>query len=179
MNFTEFHFIRPYWLLALIPAIAVLILLLRGKLNQGNWSQVCDAELLPFVLQDRVANQSRFSLFLAMFSSLLVIFALAGPTWEKIPAPVFRNQAALVIALDLSHSMDANDIKPSRLIRARYKINDILKQRKDGQTALLVYAGDAFTVTPLTDDNETIASQISALTTGIMPRQGSNALLAL
>jgi Ca-activated chloride channel family protein len=96
-----------------------------------------------------------------------------------MPSPVFRNESALVIALDLSLSMDAEDIKPSRLIRARYKIADILKQRKDGQTALLVYAGDAFTVTPLTDDTETIDSQLSALTTDIMPSDGNNTELVL
>ena len=75
--------------------------------------------------------------------------------------------------------MDASDIKPSRLSLARYKIADILKQRKDGQTALIVYAGDAFTVTPLTEDTETIASLISSLTTDIMPAQGSNTVSAI
>ncbi|MBZ4201971.1 MAG: VWA domain-containing protein, partial [Methylovulum sp.] len=84
-----------------------------------------------------------------------------------------------VIVLDLSHSMDAKDITPSRLLRARYKIADILKQRKDGQTALVVYAGEAFTVTPLTTDTETINNQLSALQTDIMPSQGSDTGLAL
>ena len=179
MNLAEFHFIRPYWLLALIPAIIMTVLLLKNKLNQGNWANVCDAELLPFVLQNKGTQQSRLSLSAGVIACLLVVFALAGPTWERLPTPVFRNDAALVIALDLSRSMDANDVKPSRLSRARYKIADILKKRKDGQTALLVYAGDAFTVTPLTEDTETIASQISALTTEIMPSQGSNTVLAL
>ena len=85
----------------------------------------------------------------------------------------------MVIVLDLSRSMDAADIKPSRLVMARYKIADILKQRKDGQTALLVYAGDAFTVTPLTNDTETIDNQLSALTTDIMPSDGNNTARAL
>ena len=119
-------------------------------------------------------SQSRWPLTTGAIAALLAIVALAGPTWQRLPSPVFRNESALVIALDLSRSMDAEDIKPSRLIRARYKIADILKQRKDGQTALLVYAGDAFTVTPLTDDTETIDSQLSALTTDIMPSEGSN-----
>ena len=179
MNLAEFHFIRPYWLLAFIPAIAVIILLLKNKLNQGNWSNVCDAALLPYVLQEKPVHQTRWALSAGTFSCLLVIISLAGPTWERLPSPVFRNDAALVIALDLSRSMDASDIKPSRLSRARFKIADILKQRKDGQTALLVYAGDVFTVTPLTEDTETIASQLSALTTEIMPSQGSNTALAL
>lgn len=179
MNLAEFHFIRAYWLLALIPALILIIVLLKNKLNQGSWADVCDAELLPFVLQNKASQQSRLSLSAGAIACLLAVIALAGPTWERLPAPVFRNDAALVIALDLSRSMDANDVKPSRLSRARYKIADILKKRKDGQTALLVYAGDAFTVTPLTEDTETIASQISALTTEIMPSQGSNTVLAL
>ncbi|HIF53778.1 MAG: VWA domain-containing protein [Methylococcales bacterium] len=179
MSLAEFHFIRPYWLLALIPTLFIFFALLKNKLNQGNWSAICDPALLPFVIQDRDVNHSHQSLSVGSVASLLIIIALAGPTWERLPSPVFRNDAALVIALDLSRSMDVTDITPSRLSRARFKIADILQQRKDGQTALLVYAGDVFTVTPLTADNETIASQISALTTEIMPSQGSNTLLAI
>jgi len=179
INLAEFHFVRPFWLLALIPAIAMTVFLLKNKLNQGNWSNVCDAELLPFILQQKSVPHSRWTLSAGAIASVLTIIAIAGPTWERLPSPVFRNDAALVIALDLSQSMNSSDIKPSRLSRARFKIADILKQRKDGQTALLVYAGDAFTVTPLTEDTETIASQLSALTTDIMPSQGSNTSQAL
>ena len=179
MTIGDFHFIRPYWLAALIPYLAILALMLRNKPAQGNWSAVCDAALLPYLLQKKTLKQNRRPLTAAAVAALLTIIALAGPTWQRLPSPVFRNDSALVIVLDLSVSMDAADIKPSRLIMARYKIADILKQRKDGQTALLVYAGDAFTVTPLTDDTETIGSQLSALNTDIMPSQGSNAALAL
>ncbi len=179
MNLTEFHFIRPYWLIAVIPYFAIMILMLRNKLGRGNWASVCDAALLPYLLQEKEVNQSRWLMTTGAIATLLVIIALAGPTWERLPAPVFRNDSALVIALDLSRSMDAEDIKPSRLIRARYKIADILKKRKDGQTALLVYAGDAFTVTPLTDDVQTIDSQLEALNTNIMPSQGSNTVAVL
>lgn len=179
MNLADFHFIRPYWLLALIPYGVLLVLILRSKLRQGNWSAVCDAALLPYLLQEKAARQSRWPLTAGAVAAFLAIIALAGPAWERLPAPVFRNDSALVIALDLSRSMDAADIKPSRLVRARYKIADILRQRKDGQTALLVYAGDAFTVTPLTDDTETIASQLEALNTNIMPTQGSNTAVVL
>jgi len=179
MNLTEFHFIRPYWLIAFIPYLVILVIMLRNKLARGDWSAVCDTALLPYLLQDNVMKKNRWSLTAGAIATFLAITALAGPAWKRLPAPVFRNDSALVIALDLSRSMDAEDIKPSRLIRARYKIADILKQRKDGQTALLVYAGDAFTVTPLTDDTETIGSQLEALTTGIMPSQGSNAGMVL
>lgn len=179
MNFFEFHFIRPYWLLALLPLVILSALSLRRRLSQGHWASVCDAELLPYLLQDTVARSSRWPATVMPIAALLAIVAMAGPTWERLPVPVFRNDSALVIALDLSDSMNAEDIKPSRLIRARYKIADMLKQRKDGQTALLVFSGDAFTVTPLTNDTETIASQLDALTTDIMPTSGRNTAAVL
>lgn len=174
MNINEFHFIRPLWLLALIPNVIILAAMVRNKLGQVNWSAVCDAALLPYLLQDKAVRQNRWPFAVGALAAFIAIIALAGPSWQRLPSPVFRNDSALVIALNLSRSMDAEDIKPSRLIRARYKIADLLKQRKDGQTALLVYAGDAFTVTPLTNDTETIASQLEALTTDIMPSPGSN-----
>jgi len=177
---SEFHFLRPLWLLAL-PAVAALITgLLRAKQSRRGWAAVCDAQLLPFVLagQRRAQRRSSAPWLVGLTGSLLVI-ALAGPTWERLPQPVFRDQSALVIALDLSRSMDAGDLKPSRLIRARHKITDILRTRQAGQTALLVYAGEAFTVTPLTDDADTILNQLGSLDTGMMPSQGSRADLAL
>ncbi len=179
MNFSEFHFIRPYWLLAFLPLAMLVFFTVKHKLRQGSWQAVCDPELLPFVLQEKELKHSRTPLITSCLTAILAITALAGPTWQRVPTPVFRNAAALVIALDLSRSMDAPDIKPSRLERARYKVADLLKKRKDGQTALLVYAGSAFTVTPLTDDTETINNQLSALTTDIMPAQGSQSDLAI
>lgn len=179
MNLAEFHFIRPYWLLALLPYVGILFFLLKSKLSRGNWASVCDEDLLPYLLQEKAVTQSRWPLTTGALATLLIITAIAGPTWNRLPSPVFRNDSALVIALNMSPTMNAEDIKPSRLIRARYKIADILALRKDGQTALLVYSGDAFTVTPLTDDSETIASQLEALTTNIMPSEGSNTELAI
>ncbi|MDP3838393.1 MAG: VWA domain-containing protein, partial [Methylococcales bacterium] len=179
MELTDFHFIRPLWLLAIVPMMVIAFFLWRNKLSRGNWVACCDAELLPFLLEENAANHSRVWLITGVIATLLVIIALAGPTWQRLPSPAFRNEAALVIALNLSPSMDAADIKPSRLTIARYKIADILKQRKDGQTALLVYSGAAFTVTPLTNDINTIDSQLSALTTDIMPTEGNNTAAVL
>ncbi|MEE8320761.1 MAG: VWA domain-containing protein, partial [Gammaproteobacteria bacterium] len=179
IDFSQFHFLRPLWLLALIPLIIVIWMLAVRKLGSRSWETVCDAELLPFILIGRSIQTRRWSLGLIGSCGLLAILSLAGPTWEQLPQPVFQSQSALVIALDLSRSMEASDIKPSRLERARFKIADLLKLRQEGQTALLVYAGEAFTVTPLTDDTKTIASQLPALTTLMMPAHGSDAGRAL
>jgi len=179
INFAAFHFLRPVWLWALIPLSLVAILWARQRLSRGSWVSVCDGRLLPYILEDSNGRDARWPLWAFFFSGILCVVALAGPTWKQRPSPVFRNESAVVIVLDLSRSMDATDIKPSRLRRANYKISDILKLRKDGQTALVVYAADAFTVTPLTDDTETIQNQLSALTTRMMPAQGSRADIAL
>ncbi len=172
-------FLRPQWFLCVIPVLVLGWLLWKKKLGSREWVQVIDPVLLPYLLQDGKGKTSNwFSIFWILLS-LLIITALAGPAWKKIPLPVFNQQSALVILLDLSQSMDAGDIKPSRLARARLKIADLLKTRKEGQTALIAYAGTAYTVTPLTDDTQTIQSLLSSLTTNIMPSQGSRTDLAI
>lgn len=175
---SEFHFLRPWWLLASLPFALFCWHLLRRR-QSGDWHRICDAALLPHILVDDAGRPVRPTWPLLALGGALAILALAGPVWERLPTPTVRNDSALIIALDLSRTMDAADVKPSRLERARYKIADILKQRKDGLTALLVYSGEAFTVTPLTDDAETINSQLSALSSALIPTQGSRADLAL
>ncbi|NKB38225.1 MAG: VWA domain-containing protein [Gammaproteobacteria bacterium] len=179
MDFQLFHFLRPLWLLLLPVLLILLWLMIKRRLGSRSWEAICDENLLPYMLIDGREGSRRWPVFLLGVAGFLTIIALAGPVWEKLPQPVFNNETALVIALDLSRSMDANDISPSRLGRARFKVADILNQHDEGQAALLVYAGDAFTVTPLTDDMATIASQLSALTSDIMPGQGNRTDRAL
>jgi Ca-activated chloride channel homolog len=174
-----FHFLRPLWLLLLPVLIVLLWVMAKRRLSSRSWEAICDENLLPHVLIGGSTRARQLPIILIGLGGLIAIISLAGPAWDKFPQPVFNNQLALVIALDLSHSMDSNDISPSRLSRARFKVADILNQHGEGQVALLVYAGDAFTVTPLTDDMDTIASQLPALTTSIMPGQGNRTDLAL
>ena len=175
----DFHFIRPYWLLAFILLLVFILMLVKQKLRNRKWESLCDHELLPFILIGNESTSRRLSAILLFISGSLAIISLAGPAWQKLPQPVFSTQSALVIALDLSQSMNATDISPSRIERARFKVADILEKRAEGETALLVYAGDAFTVTPLTDDAATIESQLMALTTDIMPAQGNRTDVAM
>ena len=175
----QFHFLRPAWLLALLPLLVLLWHGFKNRSHGRSWQTVVDAKLLPHLLGDKREEGVRTLWLILGIAAGLAIFALAGPVWEKLPQPIFRQQSALVIALDLSRSMDAGDIRPSRLTRARLKIADILDLRDEGQTALVTYAADAFVVTPLTEDAETINALLPALTTEIMPTQGSNAASAL
>jgi len=169
----EFHWLRPEWLYGIPVLILIAVLLARGKLGAGNWAAVIDAALLPYVLSRDPGRGSDYRWWLVGIGGVLALTALAGPAWERIEQPVYRDEQALVVALDLSRSMDAQDIAPSRLIRAKLKILDMINQRASGQTALIVYSANAFTVTPLTTDTDTIASLVNSLSTDIMPSRGS------
>ena len=173
------HFVRADWFYAFIPLVLFLLLSYLKKQDDKNWLPVIDKALLPFVLTKSSGKRRRYPLILVFIAASLCITALAGPVYKKLPQPVFREQSSLVVLLDLSQSMNATDIKPSRLVRAKLELLDILKLRKSGQTALVVYAADAFVVTPLTDDNATIANLVPSLTTEMMPAQGSNLSIAL
>jgi len=175
----ELHWLRPYCLLALLPLALLLWMYWRRAYDSRNWQAICDAELLPHLLTENRQRRSYWPLLLLALTGVLAILALAGPAWQQLPQPVFRDQSALVIVLDLSRSMDAADITPSRLARARHKVNDILTRRLEGQTALVVYAGDAHTVSPLTQDSGTIVNLVKTLDTGLMPVQGSRTDKAL
>lgn len=175
----QFHLLRPEWLLTLIPLAILLVLLWRKQRFSRSWQSVIDPQLLPHLLMGSPGKSRHSPLILFGLAGLLAIIALAGPVWQKLPQPVFKQQSALVIALDLSRSMDAADIKPSRLTRARYKISDLLQLRQEGQTALIVYTTEAFTVSPLTDDTDTIDLLVPSLSTDMMPVQGSRTAAAL
>ncbi|MDH5305402.1 MAG: VWA domain-containing protein [Gammaproteobacteria bacterium] len=176
---SELHFLRPEWLLALPLAVVAVWLLARRRLGAGSWQNVVSPALAPFVLSVSPNRSGAYRWWLLGLGAVLGVLALAGPAWQRIEQPVFRSDQALVIALDLSRSMDAQDVAPSRLLRARLKILDILGRRKSGQTALVVYSANAFTVTPLTNDTDTIAALVSSLSTDIMPSQGSYPIAAI
>ena len=173
------HFVRADWFYAFIPLVLFLLFSYSKSSSNKNWHQVIDKQLQPFVLTDSSNKKRRYPLLLTFIACSLCITALAGPVYEKLQQPVYREQSSLIILLDLSQSMNAEDVKPSRLARAKLELLDILKTRKTGQTAFIVYAADAFTVTPLTDDNATIANLIPSLETSMMPAQGSNLSKAL
>ena len=169
----DFHWLRPEWLFAIPVLVVLAVLLARGKLGSGNWQSVIDRELMPYVLSRDPGRGTDYRWWLMGIVGIIAIVALAGPAWQRIEQPVFRAEQALVLALDLSRSMDAQDVAPSRLRRAKLKILDMLERRKSGQTALLVYSANAFTVTPLTTDTDTIASLVNSVSTDIMPSRGS------
>ena len=175
----NFHFLRPLWLLALIPVLLFFFAMWRVNSVVTAWDKAIDKNLLPYLL-DRSKNASQRTPLILLFAVwTLSILALAGPVWEQLPQPVQKREDALVIVFDLSLSMFAPDHSPNRLDLAKRKLRDILALREEGQTALVVYAGDAHTVTPLTDDVVTIEALVPSLSPNIMPLFGSKPVEAI
>ncbi len=175
----DFHWLRPDGLWAL-PLVALLsFALARRALAPGSWQRVVDPALAAYVLSHAASKRYGYRWWLLSLGGALAILSLAGPSWDRLEQPVFRSEQAIVIALDLSRSMDAQDLTPSRLTRAKLKILDILERRSGGQTALVVYSSNAFTVTPLTTDVDTVAALVNSLGTDIMPSRGSYPVAAI
>ena len=171
----NFHFLRPVFLYGLIPAFILVCLVLFIQSNRSTWTRAIDPSLLPFLLDRDSSPRATYPVFGLLLLWCLGLIALAGPVWQQIPVPVQEREDALVIVADMSLSMYANDVAPNRAVRAQRKIVDILNtRREEGQTALVVYAGDAHAVTPLTDDVETINNLVPSLEPNIMPIEGSN-----
>ncbi len=173
-------FLRPLWLLALIPLPFFVVLLARRPAGAGRWQDIIDAHLLRVLLQQGTPGKtSRLPLVLLALAWLLAALALAGPSVRNQDAPLFQRDSARIYVLDLSPSMNADDVKPSRLARARLKLLDALNQPRDGEQALMVYAGSAHVLTPLATDAKTLAAQVPVLGTELPPVRGNRPELAL
>ncbi|MFC4892897.1 VWA domain-containing protein [Pseudofrancisella aestuarii] len=177
---TFIHFIRPWWFLAIIPALVIFVLLIRYSHSSNTWLKHCDKHLLEYVVVGNKLGKKKLiipSFFLLIWG--LAIFALAGPAWSYQDVPVYQKSMPRVIALDVSDSMDTTDVSPSRLQRAKYKILDLLKEIREGQTGMIVFSSEPFVVSPLTTDAKTISNLVPVLKTDIVPVQGHDIAKAL
>ena len=175
----DFHFLRPWWLLGAVPAILLALRWARRQAAGSHWQEAVEPSLLAVLLEPAGAARQRGGAWAVAIALLAGAIGLAGPAWERLPQPVERKADALIVLFDLSLSMLAEDLKPSRLARAKHKIADALRRRDEGLTALIAYAGDAHAVAPLTDDTRTIENLLAALNPTMMPVLGSNPASAL
>jgi len=172
-SLADFHFLRPWALLALAMLPLLWLAARRSGRDAGGWRAAVDAHLLPYLIEGSDGEASRTPRVLAALGWLIACLALAGPAWEREPMPLLRNEAARVFALELSPTMLAQDVKPNRLDRARFKLDDLLARSRDSQTALIGYAGEAFVAAPLTDDAGTVRHLVESLDPSTMPVPGN------
>ncbi|RRJ84855.1 VWA domain-containing protein [Aestuariirhabdus litorea] len=172
---SDLHLLRPHALWLLPLGWGVLWALARFRRAHSAWSRVIPEHLLKHLQDGRQSAQSSSRLGWMVTAWTLACLALSGPSWQRLPEAVYKNEAPLVVILDLSWSLYATDLSPNRLTRARHKIRDIIDSRDEGTTALIAYAGDAYRVAPLTDDRATITNLLSVLEPSLMPVAGSRA----
>jgi len=174
-----FHFLRPWWLLALVPTALILFVITRRDSVDLQWRGVIAPNLLKHMI---VTPQRRWHIkpaYLVGLALALGIIAVAGPTWRREPPPFVEDKAPLMIAVDVSASMGRSDVAPTRLERAKQKIRDLLAARGGARTGLIAYAGTAHLVMPLTDDRGVIEPFLASLTPGLMPVQGNDPAAAV
>jgi len=173
------EWLRPGWLLALPAGLALMWLWWRARAGAGLWRALVDPALLAQLVGRAPSSSARLAFCIAATALVLVCVALAGPTWRTQPAPLHRDLSARIVVLDLSPSMDAVDVIPSRLERARAAIVTMLRESSDAQLGLVVFGADAFTVAPLMNDASALVHLLGSLGTGTLPRAGARPDLGL
>lgn len=175
----QLHFLRPYWLLAVIPLALLSVIMLRQKTTSRAWQTACDAHLLPHLLETHSQAPRRRALIYLLSAILCMMFSLAGPSGKKLPSPVYEYLHPRVLLLDVSHESLASDLKPNRLTRAKFKLHDLFQHQDKGQFGLIAYTEEPFVVAPVTHDAQTIDALIDPISPAIMPIDGNNLERAL
>jgi len=172
------HFIRPEWLLGMIPVLILSALFWRRHSQQSAWKQYISPHLSQLLVTQTVekTHQPKWVLIACW---IIAVIALAGPALNKQSLPVFATEQGRVLIMDMSQSMYATDLSPNRLSYAKFRATDLLNELKEGETGLIAYAGDAYTISPLTRDSSTILNLLPTLSPDIMPTKGSNLAAAL
>ncbi|WP_372168088.1 VWA domain-containing protein [Xanthomonas axonopodis] len=168
------HLLRPTLLWALLAIVPAAALWHWRRRDADVWRQSVDAHLLPKLLVSG-GRRGWLGFVLAALTYALAVIAMSGPSWRQTERPVFQSNMPLVVVLDLSSSANATDLPPSRLLQARAKLATLLRKRAGGEVALLVYAGESFTVAPLTEDSANVALFLDALSPSVMPVDGKRA----
>jgi Ca-activated chloride channel family protein len=171
----EFHFLRPLWLLALVPAVALFALMRRLRDEDGRWKHIIAPHLLKHLMVGGPSRRRFTPAHLMLLVWVVGTFALAGPTGEREPSPFTRDAAALMIAVEVTPTMLAKDVQPSRLERTAYKIHDLLAERPGASAGLIAYAGSAHLVMPPTRDASIVETFARELSPRIMPAEGDAA----
>jgi Ca-activated chloride channel family protein len=174
INLSDFHFLRPLWLLLALFGAVLPLLWRRSQDLQRRLRGNIAAHLLPHLLITPRDQQRLRPVHLVCALVLLGAIAAAGPTWEQDRPDFLENRAPLIIAVDLSPSMDASDVAPSRLEATKHKLHDLIQRRAGARNALIAYAGSAHLVLPATDDPALLDTFIQALSTDLIGKPGKN-----
>lgn len=173
------HLLRPWWL-AIVPLLAWLLWRLwHRQLQVGRWQRLLPEAFHAALLTRGRLRHSRLPWLVLGLAWLLAVIALLGPSWQRFEQPSIKRSDPLVVLLEVTPSMLAADVAPTRLEQAKRKLLDLLERRQDVQTAVVVFAGSAHTLVPLSDDLATTRNLLAAVHPALMPEPGQRADLAV
>lgn len=179
--FNSIHFLRPWWFLALLPIAWLIWRAWQANAKQGAWHKVIDPKFRTLLLGEDNSNEpsvnQKMGYLGITIAWVFAVLALSGPWVKSIELPAQKAQQGVVIVLDLSLSMLADDLSPNRLSRVKYKLTDLLKQHPEFATGMVAYAGSAHTISPISEDNRTLLNLLPSLNPVMMPKYGANPLL--
>jgi Ca-activated chloride channel family protein len=168
----DWRFPHLLWLLALLPAAgAFFVWALRRR--RAALERFADARLLPTLAPDHDARRQVWRAALLMAALTLLVLTLGGPRWGFHWEEVHREGVDIVVALDTSRSMLAEDVKPNRIERAKLAVQDLVKHLQGDRIGLVAFAGSAFVQCPLTLDYEVFNETLRAVNVGIIPKGGT------
>jgi len=184
MDYSHFHFENNYWFLGLliIPIVWLLYnFYYQTNANTKDLEKFADKHLIPHLLRTSKTGQISVwrSLILGSVLWSCLMAAMAGPRWDFKEVGSYKEDQSLLILLDLSKSMDATDISPSRLIRGRQEIENIITMSKGVKIGLVGFAADAHMIAPITDDMNNIRHLLPLLGTDLVFVQGTKISPAL
>lgn len=171
-QFQHFHFLRPYWLLIMIIVPFIFLSFSRREDNLLFWKKFMSAEIISKLTVSATGHNWLSPKNMMLVVGVIISIILSGPTWQQQESPFTEDKSVLIIALDVSETMNQADIQPSRLLRAKQKIIELLEIRGDANTALIAYSGSAHVVMPVTNDSEMILHFLDSLNNNLMPKSG-------
>ena len=184
MQYSAFHFADFALLcgLLLIPLLAAgYALFYKPVSSNSRLAQFADKHLLPHLLKGTSSSARSFWRTILLWSLIWAcgVIALAGPRWDYTDFDTYKSGQDMVVLLDLSKSMDVTDVKPSRMVQAREKVNDLLKMAYGINIGLVAYAADAHIISPITEDKKAILDFLPYIDTSLPYVQGNNLKPAL
>src|SRR5574344_878492 len=148
----NFHFLRPEWSWLLILPLIFYFFVAKSENALSSWANVCDKNLLNFLLIKGQNKQRKLPIILTYVISFLLILAILAPTWNKKNNPTLSVDNPVVVMLNMSSDMWAKDVTPSRIVRAKYVIQDLMKSLNGTENGLIVYSNEPFMISPLAED---------------------------
>ena len=168
----NFHFLRPWVLVFLLVPLFLHIKNIKIKGAMSSWENICDKALFDYLsIKDNKTKKASLTkyIYIGLISATL---AASGPSWKKVEIPAFEIENPIMFVLSASSDMDITDVKPSRLDRAKFLINDILDNSKQGQFGLVIYSQEPYLISPLSDDADLIKNLLLQVTSDVVPDKG-------